>query len=99
MFGNRFSRRYRPRHGRAFGETVLSLSLLTFLVVLGSEWGGPARPVETLLRDRPVAVSRPFRNCAAARAAGAAPVYRGDPGYGEHLDADSDGIGCEPPRR
>ena len=36
-----------------------------------------------------------FRNCAAARAAGAAPVRRGDPGYGAHLDRDNDGIGCE----
>ncbi|MEU3607035.1 excalibur calcium-binding domain-containing protein [Streptomyces sp. NPDC035033] len=37
----------------------------------------------------------PFENCAAARAAGAAPVSRGEPGYGSHLDRDDDGIGCE----
>lgn len=36
-----------------------------------------------------------FKNCTAARAAGAAPVYQGDPGYGPHLDRDGDGIGCE----
>lgn len=36
-----------------------------------------------------------YRNCSAARAAGAAPVYRGDPGYGAHLDRDNDGVGCE----
>ena len=36
-----------------------------------------------------------FRNCTAARAAGAAPVRQGDPGYGRHLDRDGDGIGCE----
>lgn len=36
-----------------------------------------------------------FANCAAAKAAGAAPVYRGDPGYGSHLDRDGDGVGCE----
>ncbi|MFI0740201.1 excalibur calcium-binding domain-containing protein [Streptomyces sp. NPDC021100] len=36
-----------------------------------------------------------YRNCAAARAAGAAPVHRGEPGYGAHLDRDGDGIGCE----
>lgn len=36
-----------------------------------------------------------FRNCAAARAAGAAPVRVGDPGYGAHLDRDGDGVGCE----
>lgn len=37
-----------------------------------------------------------FRNCAAARAAGAAPLRRGQPGYSSHLDADGDGIACEP---
>lgn len=37
----------------------------------------------------------PFKNCAAARAAGAAPVYAGQPGYGRHLDRDGDGIDCE----
>lgn len=42
---------------------------------------------------------RVFRNCAEARAAGAAPVRRGEPGYGPHLDRDGDGIGCEPWRR
>ncbi len=36
-----------------------------------------------------------YPNCAAARAAGAAPVYAGTPGYGTHLDRDRDGIGCD----
>ncbi|QCX26482.1 excalibur calcium-binding domain-containing protein [Nocardioides jishulii] len=36
-----------------------------------------------------------FANCTAARAAGAAPVRVGDPGYGRHLDRDGDGVGCE----
>ena len=36
-----------------------------------------------------------YANCSAARAAGAAPVYRGEPGYGRHLDRDNDGVGCE----
>lgn len=36
-----------------------------------------------------------YANCTAARNAGAAPVYRGDPGYGSHLDRDNDGVGCE----
>ena len=36
-----------------------------------------------------------FENCTAAREAGAAPVHRGDPGYGSHLDRDGDGVGCE----
>lgn len=41
------------------------------------------------------AAGTPFANCTAARAAGAAPVRRGDPGYGRHLDRDGDGVGCE----
>lgn len=36
-----------------------------------------------------------YKNCTEARAAGAAPVRRGEPGYGSHLDRDSDGVGCE----
>lgn len=44
---------------------------------------------------KPVRTGAAFANCAAARAAGAAPVRRGDPGYGPHLDRDGDGVGCE----
>lgn len=36
-----------------------------------------------------------YANCSAARAAGAAPVRRGDPGYSTKLDRDGDGVGCE----
>ncbi|WP_323054818.1 excalibur calcium-binding domain-containing protein [Arthrobacter sp. MI7-26] len=36
-----------------------------------------------------------YANCTAARAAGAAPIYRGQPGYRPALDMDNDGIACE----
>ncbi|WP_322633228.1 excalibur calcium-binding domain-containing protein [Glycomyces albidus] len=36
-----------------------------------------------------------YDNCDAVRAAGADPIYAGDPGYGSHLDRDGDGVGCE----
>lgn len=36
-----------------------------------------------------------WKNCTEARDHGAAPVHRGDPGYGSHLDRDNDGVGCE----
>lgn len=39
-----------------------------------------------------------FWNCAQARAAGAAPMYRGQAGYNPNLDGDNDGIACEPYR-
>lgn len=36
-----------------------------------------------------------YASCAQARAAGAAPLHRGDPGYRSGLDRDDDGIACE----
>lgn len=36
-----------------------------------------------------------YKNCDAVRAAGAAPIYEGTPGYASHLDRDKDGIGCD----
>lgn len=36
-----------------------------------------------------------YANCTEAKAAGAAPLYRGEPGYREKLDRDKDGIACE----
>ena len=36
-----------------------------------------------------------YANCAAVRAAGAAPIHKRDPGYERTLDRDGDGVGCE----
>lgn len=55
-----------------------------------------ARPAAPLRRSAGGGV---FRNCAEARAAGAAPLRRGEPGYGAHMDGDGDGVACEPYRR
>ncbi|MFN3601961.1 MAG: excalibur calcium-binding domain-containing protein [Dietzia sp.] len=43
----------------------------------------------------PVQQSTYYANCAAARAAGAAPIMRGEPGYAPKLDRDNDGVACE----
>jgi len=62
----------------------------------------PTPPVSALTSPEGIAPPmsrtpvRPFGNCAEARAAGHAPVYAGEPGYGPWLDGDRDGIGCEP---
>lgn len=70
-------------------------------------WGpvcaAPATTVAPVVTSAPApapAVRAPsvggaFENCTAAREAGAAPVRRGQPGYGPNLDRDGDGIGCE----
>lgn len=36
-----------------------------------------------------------YANCSAVKAAGAAPIYSGDPGYSRKLDRDGDGVACE----
>ena len=62
-----------------------------------------ARPVARPPSTHPQATASPstvadaayYPNCAAAHEDGAAPVRRGEPGYGRHLDRDGDGIGCE----
>lgn len=36
-----------------------------------------------------------YANCSAVRAAGADPIYEGDPGYSGKLDRDGDGVACE----
>lgn len=36
-----------------------------------------------------------YQNCDAVRAAGAAPIYPGDPGFQSKFDRDNDGVGCE----
>ncbi|MFC0315826.1 DUF1524 domain-containing protein [Gordonia phosphorivorans] len=60
-----------------------------------------AAPPRTTERPRPL-VQTPtpgpnayYPNCSAARAAGAAPLHVGDPGYSSKLDRDGDGVACE----
>ena len=53
----------------------------------------PATTAATTPATRQSTVS--YANCTAVRAAGAAPLYRGEPGYAPHLDRDNDGVACE----
>lgn len=57
--------------------------------------GGASRQNSAPQPQRAFGGATYYANCSAARAAGAAPVRRGDPGYAIHLDRDGDGIGCE----
>lgn len=66
----------------------------------------PSASAPAFRRDPPAAGVRSrgeryvyYPNCAAARAAGAAPIRRGEPGYRPALDRDNDGVACEPYRR
>ncbi|WP_244877325.1 excalibur calcium-binding domain-containing protein [Corynebacterium vitaeruminis] len=54
----------------------------------------PVAPAAVPAQEAP-AQSAYYANCAAARAAGAAPLYAGSPGYRAALDRDNDGVACE----
>ncbi|AKZ55592.1 conserved exported protein of unknown function [Streptomyces ambofaciens ATCC 23877] len=41
--------------------------------------------------------AHPFENCTEAYENGYANIAEGDPHYGEHLDRDKDGVGCDKP--
>lgn len=53
----------------------------------------PTKPRTTSKPTQPSTVY--YKNCAAVRAAGKAPLYKGQPGYREALDRDRDGAACE----
>ncbi|MBT2214164.1 excalibur calcium-binding domain-containing protein [Actinomadura sp. NEAU-AAG7] len=53
------------------------------------------RPRKRTVRKPPEPAPVYYRNCAAVRAAGKAPIHQGEPGYARHLDRDGDGVGCE----
>jgi hypothetical protein len=56
------------------------------------------RPARTAVRGAPRKAYAYYSGCNEVRAAGLAPLYRGQPGYREDMDGDLDGIACEPHR-
>jgi len=101
------ARGFRRRHGarpKSRGSFIVNALLLWGVVAVAtwallpeavSIWRQSTRTPEQLAA---VEQSVYYANCDAARAAGAAPIYRGQPGYREGMDGDSDGIACEPYR-
>ncbi|AXE85971.1 Excalibur calcium-binding domain protein [Streptomyces sp. Go-475] len=67
----------------------------TYTVRGGTIVGADIREV-TELDPPPDEASPYYENCDAARAAGDAPLFTGEPGYAPHLDRDGDGEACEP---
>ncbi len=82
------------RARRTWVNLVVLLTLA--LIPLASLWfvssSQPLSPEETLAIEKSVY----YPNCAAARAAGKAPIFEGQPGYRSELDRNGDGIACEP---
>ena len=56
---------------------------------------GPTTPAPATHPPTTPAPGVYYKNCTAVRAAGAAPIHAGDPGWQTKFDADGDGVGCE----
>lgn len=54
-----------------------------------------ARQAQQQAEQQQQQVNTYYPNCTAAKAAGAAPLYRDQPGYSTKLDRDGDGVACE----
>ncbi|MCW2131707.1 DUF1524 domain-containing protein [Arthrobacter sp. VKM Ac-2550] len=55
----------------------------------------PAPPQEAAAPKQATGANPFYQNCSAVRAAGAAPIRAGDPGWDTKFDRDGDGVGCE----
>jgi hypothetical protein len=83
---------------RVFQDAAVTLPATAKVVALGTYVyvASPApKPVTKPAPAPTPSTSAYYKNCTAVRAAGKAPIYRGQPGYASHLDRDGDGIGCE----
>jgi hypothetical protein len=73
---------------------VAMVALSSMAMAAGSQQSQPKAKAARRVPARASDVYYP--NCDAVRAAGAAPIRRGQPGYRPSLDRDDDGIACEP---
>ena len=55
----------------------------------------PGDPATEASATRPAPAGTTYADCEAVRAAGAAPIRRGEPGWSDAIDGDGDGVGCE----
>lgn len=102
----RSARRYRARGRHRSQSGVVGIMAAAALVGAGAGAvaanDGDLTPVKEwavsagMVRENSPQPGAYYRNCDAARAAGVAPLYRSEPGYREPLDADGDGVACEP---
>lgn len=82
----------------------VTIAALIAGLAFGAVWSAGANRGSTPVRGlAPLRASAPpagayYPGCNAARAAGVAPIYRGEPGYRPELDGDDDGVACEPHR-
>lgn len=77
------------------GCTFVALISWNAAPQLQSVWTSATTPPEEVAR---IEGSVYYSGCEEARAAGAAPLHAGQPGYRKGMDGDGDGVACEPYR-
>jgi len=107
---NRRRSKYRSPRGGSISGVIAGATLFGAVVAGGAVLSSPeqraaafdiARDVGVksgIVRERAPQDGDYWRGCDDARAAGTAPIYRGEPGYREGMDGDNDGVACEPYR-
>lgn len=89
--------------GQMFNETLLEkgYARVAYVYPPNTKYVDQFREIQDEARDQGVGIwsieddMKSYKNCAEARAAGAAPLRKGDFGYEERMDGDKDGVACE----
>lgn len=80
-------------------NSVRAVRILTLGLLLSAVGGGASSVGASEASNdsgKPTSITNVYyKNCTEARQAGAAPIYRGEPGYRPGLDRDNDGIAYE----
>src|SRR3954453_1410738 len=81
----------RSAHTKHFWSGIAGFWLAVVIVSAGAAWSGRRiATVQASPETQKIESSVHYNNCSAARAAGAAPIAVGRPGYRPELDADGD---------
>lgn len=102
QLGEEYRARQRQDRRRIWIGTAVRMALATFLVFVTGMVLTNFPKVEGYLPIRMFNAGtahpgpRYYPNCSSARATGHAPIHAGSPGYRVGLDADGDGVACEP---
>lgn len=91
------ARRYHSRKDKQAGGILFALVMAGWIGWTAVPF---LNPNATQTPEQIAAIERSvyYQGCDDARAAGAAPIHRGQPGYRDGMDGDGDGIACEPYR-
>ena len=81
---------------RLFTTGVLQLCIIVGVAALLWPWDSLIESEEEKAARLAVEATVHYAGCNQVRAAGKAPLYRGEPGYREDMDGDGDGVACEP---